>query len=147
MSRTLYVQDQAEGILCKFWKKWEVCPRGDECRYRHGKGARLEHLPGECLNFHLAGMCPQGEVCQMGHGKDLAQDQHGNIHRTELCWKGKCRKGSHCKYAHGQQELTRKGTGICFEFLVGRCHRGWDCNLAHNVPPQAPNPAKRPRSG
>ena len=70
---------------------------------------------------------------------------NGNLYKTELCRSfmetGKCRYGSKCMFAHGQEELRsvqrhpRYRTEICKSFhILGKCRYGTRCKFIHLKP-------------
>ena len=65
--------------------------------------------------------------------------------KKSLCsfWlKGKCQRGTKCRYAHGEAEIGTMAP-TCHEFENGACRRGDACKFSHDIMPQEGNLRRR----
>jgi len=139
---------KVEYIACKDFLN-NKCTHGDDCKYAHvanaatlPKGALYQCLT-RCGDFYN-GKCSRGESCKYAHIVNAKQleDRHkrslvsglplsgsGSVSRSRYCQdfrKGKCNRGSSCKYSHAEE--------LCRDFNRGECRfTAEQCRYVHKL--------------
>jgi len=109
--------------MCIFYKR-NRCARGTQCSFAHSK-SEMQPTPNLektklCYNY-FRNQCYDHD-CKFAHGyAELRATE--KVYKTELCYlasHGGCKAGSHCRYAHTQEELRSPFHGEPNKHLLRR---------------------------